>query len=152
MPPKKASKTQQPVQLVENYVTLISSDKREFIIKEAALAFSSVLQKELQCLERQTSVKSDHPSHENNTTTTTTQDGNELQSQIITQKPLSEMPHIPLPQIDSQILEYLVEYMNQRLLNEFLTEFPVLSTLDASNKDDRQLVVELLLAANYLAL
>lgn len=125
---KKVSKLT-PIDLQESYVTLISSDQKEYIIKESSAQFSKFLQHEIQ-LQKESN-------------------GN-LEPNI--QNPVNKMPTIHLQHIDSEILEHLVHFMNEKARNPNLYQFSPLDSMDITSEYDRQVVIEILLAANYLQL
>ncbi|KAL0491220.1 elongin-C [Acrasis kona] len=53
--------------------------------------------------------------------------------------------------IDSQVLELICQYLYEKCCREmYLDNFNPIMNLDPTNEDDRNLVLELLLAANYL--
>ena len=61
------------------------------------------------------------------------------------------MNRIELREISSNVLELICRYLNERATKGVsLYNFAPLQQIDPSKEGDRQLVVELLLAANYL--
>ena len=68
------------------------------------------------------------------------------------QKPLEQFPRLVIPQVDSEIMEYIVEYMNQRLSSETITSFTLLDELRDESPEDREFLMELTLAALYFSL
>jgi hypothetical protein len=62
-----------------------------------------------------------------------------------------EMNQISLPDISSRALEIICDYLcERRIRGVYLSNFKPFSRIDPTSKEDRELVVELLLAANYM--
>lgn len=61
------------------------------------------------------------------------------------------MPELKLPDIASDVLDLVVQYLMQKhTSNNTMSDFNQLKALDAKSEKDRTLVLELLLAADYL--
>jgi hypothetical protein len=60
-------------------------------------------------------------------------------------------PEIPLENVATNVLELVCQFLTERLTsNNDMSEFKALQSMDPTNENDRQLVLELLLAADYL--
>lgn len=60
-------------------------------------------------------------------------------------------PEIPLENIPSNVLELVCQFLTERLTsNNDMCEFKQLQSMDPASEHDRQTVLELLLAADYL--
>eukprot|EP00995_Heteronema_vittatum_P008056 NODE_3224_length_691_cov_203.919003_g2292_i0.p2 GENE.NODE_3224_length_691_cov_203.919003_g2292_i0~~NODE_3224_length_691_cov_203.919003_g2292_i0.p2 ORF type:complete len:109 (+),score=29.16 NODE_3224_length_691_cov_203.919003_g2292_i0:120-446(+) len=65
--------------------------------------------------------------------------------------PFGEFSEIPFPEIGASVLDLVCQYLAERNNRGVsMTEFKPLNKLDANKEEDRQTVIELLLAANYL--
>ena len=95
---------------------------------------------EAPCTFATTSSPSSSPSWPSLTPLTTLQDG-----------PFGEMNRITLPDISTPILEMVCEYLcERRIRGAYLSSFAPLEKLDPTKEEDRLLVIEVLLAANYM--
>ena len=60
-------------------------------------------------------------------------------------------PEIPLEEVATNVLELVCQFLNERLTsNNDMSEFKALQSMDPTKESDQQLVLELLLAADYL--
>jgi hypothetical protein len=60
-------------------------------------------------------------------------------------------PEIPLDNIPANVLELVCQFLTERLTsNNDMSEFKQLQSMDPNKEEDRQTVLELLLAADYL--
>jgi hypothetical protein len=65
--------------------------------------------------------------------------------------PFGSIDRVPFAEIGAHVLELVCTYLAERNnKGSSMTEFAPLKHLDPSKEEDRQTVVELLLAANYL--
>jgi hypothetical protein len=63
----------------------------------------------------------------------------------------SQPPEIPLENIPANVLELVCQFLTERLTsNNDMSEFRQLQSMDPTKEEDRQTVLELLLAADYL--
>ena len=61
-----------------------------------------------------------------------------------------ELPEIPLEGIPTGVLKLVCMFLTERLTNPSMCEFKQLQSMDPTNEEDKQMVLELLLAADYL--
>uniref|UniRef100_A0A7S1LP44 Elongin-C n=1 Tax=Neobodo designis TaxID=312471 RepID=A0A7S1LP44_NEODS len=72
-------------------------------------------------------------------------------SHMVSEDAAASAPEIPLENIATNVLELVCQFLNERLTsNNDMNEFKALQSMDPTNEGDRQLVLELLLAADYL--
>eukprot|EP01012_Entosiphon_sulcatum_P002997 TRINITY_DN10792_c0_g1_i1.p4 TRINITY_DN10792_c0_g1~~TRINITY_DN10792_c0_g1_i1.p4 ORF type:complete len:115 (-),score=22.33 TRINITY_DN10792_c0_g1_i1:455-799(-) len=65
--------------------------------------------------------------------------------------PFGAVDNIPFPEIGTTVLDLVCQYLSERNNHgSNMTDFKPLKSLDPKKEDDRQTVIELLLAANYL--
>ena len=65
--------------------------------------------------------------------------------------PFGPIDRVPLPDISARVLEIICEYLcERRMRGVYLSSFEPLLKLDPTKEGDRELAIELLLAANYM--
>jgi len=65
--------------------------------------------------------------------------------------PFGPIDRVPLPDISARVLEIICEYLcERRMRGVYLSSFEPLLQLDPTKEGDRELAIELLLAANYM--
>eukprot|EP01027_Heterolobosea_sp_BB2_P010359 GEZU01015207.1.p1 GENE.GEZU01015207.1~~GEZU01015207.1.p1 ORF type:complete len:112 (+),score=17.54 GEZU01015207.1:171-506(+) len=65
--------------------------------------------------------------------------------------PFGSMDRIPFPDIATPVLELICRFLNEKAKSGGrITSFKPLQQMDPTKEEDRQTVIELLLAANYL--
>eukprot|EP01001_Neometanema_parovale_P001584 NODE_11858_length_533_cov_25.131707_g11570_i0.p1 GENE.NODE_11858_length_533_cov_25.131707_g11570_i0~~NODE_11858_length_533_cov_25.131707_g11570_i0.p1 ORF type:complete len:135 (-),score=36.83 NODE_11858_length_533_cov_25.131707_g11570_i0:129-473(-) len=65
--------------------------------------------------------------------------------------PFGSVEQIPFPEIGAGVLDLVCQYLSERNnVGASMTEFRPLKHLDPKKEEDRQTVIELLLASNYL--
>lgn len=70
---------------------------------------------------------------------------------FIDQRSLGEKNSVQLPDISTDVLEMVCQYLCERSIKEMhLYEFKPLQELDPKREDHRAVAIELLLAANYM--
>ena len=111
------------------YVKLVSADGHEFVISQDAANNSRILRG---------MIESDDSFSPGSDSTAST-----LPS-------LNHMITLPLQDISCQVLDLLCQYLTEKSCCESMSDFKQLQNLDPQNEDDRQLVLEVLLAADYL--
>ncbi len=114
------------------YVKLASAEGFEFIIPREAAEQSRTLLSLLQALDEfAPATASDDPA--------------------VATKSVDQLEAIPLNDVGTRVLQLVCQYlMEKRCAKHTLSEFKELKALDPSNEADKQLVLELLLAADYL--
>eukprot|EP00758_Cryptobia_borreli_P004682 Tbor_TRINITY_DN4519_c0_g1::TRINITY_DN4519_c0_g1_i1::g.15843::m.15843/K03872/TCEB1; transcription elongation factor B, polypeptide 1 len=114
------------------YVKLISEEGTEFILSRAAAYQSRILRGLFETMD----------SSNNMDNFETNLDESDFRV---------EMPVLPLEEIGAKVLDLVCQYLSERYVSScHMSDFSQLKCLDPSNDEDRQLVLDLLLAADYL--
>ena len=114
-----------------DYIKLVSAEDFEFIIPREAAEQSRTLLSLLQAIDELAGSDNDA-------------DSNATRS-------VDQMEPIPLKDIGTRVLQLVCQYLlEKRCARHTLSEFKELKALDPTSEEDKQLVLELLLAADYL--
>lgn len=132
----------------QRFVMLKSSDQREFVLPIEAAMQSKMIADMVQGLEQLNDAAVEMAAAEG-------ADGGEGGSDemIPTQRgyTLDNMLEIPLESISGPVLQLVVHYLVEKESGRnTMSEFRALHSMDPTSESDKQLVLELLLAADYL--
>ena len=112
----------------EHNVVLVAGDGKEFTITRQAANFSRTLRDMMHGMEHLGGAAGDDDD-----------------------AAPSPAPRFELEDFDSPVLDLVCQYLNQKAATgNTMAEFPALKQLDPKKEEDRQTVLELLLAADYL--
>lgn len=121
----------QAVPKQREYVMLISHDGFEFVLPRDAACQSQMLSSMLEGFESLGHATGDASSDKTNN--------------------IETMLRIPLDDIGGPVLDLVCQYLaEKRCCRSSMAEFKQLKALDPTKEEDKQLVLELLLAADYL--
>lgn len=126
------------------YVCLISGDDVEFILTRPAAEGAALL--------HQLIALQDPTADTNALTSTSTSTSNPSSCASLASPQLPRVViRIPLPEIPSRVLDVICRFLAFKARSgRPMTDFPPFRAFDPANADHRNLVVDILLAANYL--
>lgn len=109
---------------MSEYVSLASGDGFEYIISRQAAQHAEAIKSKLEAHERSSGTQSMH---------------------VVTR--------VNFPEVKGRVLEMVAQFLCAREASGgvYMSSFSPLTALDPTQNEDRQLVIELLLAANFLS-